>query len=175
MNRLHFILPTFGLLLAIGCSAKATPISGMQVTSTAPNATASTGGTVTSAIGKNSASSVNNSTPNKSSVSQANCPQANTQAEINQCLEQAAIAADQKLNQTYQQLLRRYDAASPARQKLVDAQIAWIKYRDATCAFSYTRFSGGSIAPSVYSSCIKRVTEQRITDFESYMTEGLFY
>ena len=175
MNRLHFILPSFGLLLAIGCSAKATPISNAQLSSTAPNATASPGGIVSSRLAKNSASSINNSTPNKSSVSQVVCPQANTQAEINQCWGQDARAADKKLNQTYQQLLRRYEAANLARQKLVDAQLAWIKYRDATCAFSYTRFSGGSIAPSVYSSCIKRVTQQRIADFESYMKEGVFY
>lgn len=184
MNRLHFFGITACLLLSVGCSAKATQPSNNKPSTVVANTTTSPihSGNVSSAlikeqqpVNKNSANSVTNSAPSNYSKSQVACPNARTQAEINQCLGQDAKEADKKLNQTYQQLIKRYDAGSAERQKLVDAQLAWIKYRDATCAFSYTRFAGGSIAPSVYSNCIKRVTEQRITDFQNYMTEGMMY
>lgn len=182
MNRLHFLGIGACLLLSVGCSAKANQPSNNKPSTTVANTATTPSSNVSSAlikeqqpVNKDAANSVSNSTPKNSSKSQNICPNAGTQAEINQCLGQDAKEADQKLNQTYQQLIKRYDVNSPERQKLIDAQLAWIKYRDATCAFSYSRFAGGSIAPSVYSSCIKRVTEQRITDFQNYMTEGLIY
>lgn len=186
MTRLHFLGISACLLLSVGCSAKATQPNQNQPSTTAFTTVANTTTVPISndsaalikeqqPLKKDVANSVSNSTSKNSAKSQVACPNARTQTEINECLGQDAKEADKKLNQTYQQLIKRYETGSPERQKLLDAQLAWIKYRDATCAFSYSRFVGGSIAPSVYSNCIKRVTEQRITDFQNYMTEGMMY
>jgi uncharacterized protein YecT (DUF1311 family) len=59
-------------------------------------------------------------------------------------------AADQELNNVYQAL---QDYLSPAEQEqLTDAQLAWIDYRDAHCAFE-----GGDT-----NACLAQVTETRV-------------
>lgn len=101
-----------------------------------------------------------------------NCQKAQTQLELNQCADLSAKDADRKLNQVYQQL--RKNRGTELDTLLVKAQEDWIKYRDASCAFSRKRVAGGSIAPMVYSNCIERLTKQRTQELESYLKEGNF-
>ncbi|MEE3719906.1 lysozyme inhibitor LprI family protein [Tumidithrix elongata RA019] len=53
-------------------------------------------------------------------------------------------------------------------ERLVDAQLAWISFRDRNCKFASERFQGGSIAPMIYSNCIERLTKQRTDELERY-------
>ena len=101
-----------------------------------------------------------------------NCQKAQTQSELNQCADLIARDADQKLNQVYQQL--RKNRGTELDTLLVESEKAWIKYRDASCAFSRKRVAGGSIAPMVSSNCIARLTEQRTQELEGYLKEGNF-
>jgi uncharacterized protein YecT (DUF1311 family) len=49
------------------------------------------------------------------------------------CVDVEAKRRDEKLNQSYQKLLA---SLKPARKaQLVDAQRAWLKYRELNCAF----------------------------------------
>jgi uncharacterized protein YecT (DUF1311 family) len=102
---------------------------------------------------------------------QSDCQKAATQLELNRCAALNAKAADRKLNQVYQQVQARYQD-SQQTPLLVTAEVAWIKYRDASCTFSERRYAGGSIAPMIYSNCIERLTRQRTQELESYLQEG---
>jgi uncharacterized protein YecT (DUF1311 family) len=62
------------------------------------------------------------------------CANANTQIEMNTCAAEQYKAADAKLNETYQNALKR--AAPTQRDLLKKAQISWITLRDADCALS---------------------------------------
>jgi uncharacterized protein YecT (DUF1311 family) len=96
------------------------------------------------------------------------CKTAQTQMAMNYCAYQSFKAADAELNQVYRQLRNNYKGTAQERQ-LVDAQLVWIKFRDADCKFSADRFKGGSIAPLIYSSCQEGLTKQRIRSLKDYL------
>lgn len=101
------------------------------------------------------------------SAPQANCRNPQTQSEMNFCAAQSAQAADRRLNQVYQQIRANYKNSATADQ-LVDAQLAWIKFRDTSCTAERDRFRGGSMAPMIYSNCIARLTNQRVKDLQIF-------
>jgi uncharacterized protein YecT (DUF1311 family) len=86
---------------------------------------------------------------------------------MNECAAIAYQAADQKLNQVYQEL----KAALPdyRQPKLVTAQQVWIKFRDANCEFEKSAVEGGSLAPTIYYSCLTQLTEQRTKELQGYL------
>ena len=98
---------------------------------------------------------------------QPNCNNPQTQGEMNACAGIAYRNADRRLNQVYQQLIPKLSAAR--RQRLVTAQQAWIRYRDASCNFERSEVEGGSMAPMVQASCLARLTEQRTKDLQQYL------
>jgi uncharacterized protein YecT (DUF1311 family) len=101
------------------------------------------------------------------------CKKAQTQLEMNHCAYKSFKAADAELNQVYRQLRSHYKA-TPRDSQLVDAQLAWLKFRDTDCKFSADRFKGGSIAPLIYSSCQEGLTKERTRSLKNYleMTEN---
>lgn len=81
---------------------------------------------------------------------------ANRTAELQQ-LGKASMSyeqADQDLNEMYQQLKAVVDA--PHQDALIDAQLAWLEYRDANCAYEADQ-----------QSCLARMTEARIQDLKA--------
>jgi uncharacterized protein YecT (DUF1311 family) len=99
---------------------------------------------------------------------QPNCKSPQTQLDMNLCEGQRAQAADRTLNQVYQQVRAKY-RGTPQADKLVDAQLAWIAFRDQECQFSAARFEGGSIAPMVKSGCVAQLTIARTKDLRTYL------
>ncbi|MFB2918339.1 lysozyme inhibitor LprI family protein [Aerosakkonema funiforme] len=106
-------------------------------------------------------------TPDVRVAQQPNCNNPQTQSEMNACAGISYQNADRKLNQVYQQLLPKLPAAR--KQKLVAAQQAWIKFRDASCVFERSEVEGGTMAPTIYGNCLATVTEQRTKDLEGYL------
>ena len=102
---------------------------------------------------------------------QPNCKNPQTQLDMNLCEGQRAQAADRQLNQVYQQVRAKYRGTSQA-DKLVDAQLAWIAFRDRECQFAAARFEGGSMAPMVKSGCLARLTVTRTQELRNYLKEG---
>ncbi len=96
-----------------------------------------------------------------------NCAKATTTVELNECTSREAKAADRLLNQTYQQL--RPKLSTKQRQRLTQAQLEWIKFRDRTCEYEAGEWEGGTGASSAYLSCIARVTTQRTADLQRYL------
>jgi uncharacterized protein YecT (DUF1311 family) len=90
------------------------------------------------------------------------CPGATSQAEMNNCAGRAFKAADATLNRVYDQLIAKLEPAG--RAKLKEAELAWIKYRDATCDYEGSRYEGGTMRPMIEGFCLARVTNARTTE-----------
>ncbi|MDW4497334.1 lysozyme inhibitor LprI family protein [Sulfitobacter sp. D35] len=91
------------------------------------------------------------------------CANAVTQLDMNRCAEIEWSQADATLNQLWSQVKPQADGMGLGDQ-LLGAQRAWLAHRDATCAYEQATFAGGSIAPLIYWSCMRRLTEQRNAD-----------
>ncbi|OCQ95366.1 hypothetical protein BCD64_25810 [Nostoc sp. MBR 210] len=96
-----------------------------------------------------------------------NCNDPQTQLEINICSQLSYQNADKKLNQVYKQLLPKL--SKTRQQKLIAAQLAWIKFRDASCEFERSAYEGGSIAPAIYAGCLEEATKQRTQQLREYL------
>lgn len=112
----------------------------------------------------------------------SNCTDPQTQAEMNICSFEAFEAADAQLNKLWPQVLERARStdefiresdpdAATAEQDMLDAQRAWIRYRDGHCSSQTLRYYGGSIAPLMRNSCAAELTQTRVEQFETYLEE----
>ncbi len=82
-------------------------------------------------------------------------------ADIHECLSENYAAADAKLNDVYQAVMKsRSDQAS--RIGLRDSERAWIKYRDKHCKAEAEPEAGGTIVPLILNSCYIEETDKRI-------------
>ena len=92
------------------------------------------------------------------------CANAQTTAEITACTATAYKNADAQLNRAYTALLAkmRTKALPKPAQGLVEAQRAWIAYRDRTCAVSASLYAGGTLESSVRAQCLTDETRSRI-------------
>ena len=87
------------------------------------------------------------------------CGNAGPQMAMNQCTANQYAVADQKLNKTYQAVLKR--AESPQRELLKKAQQAWMVSRDADCELLSSRNEHGSVRPRIHNLCLKDKTNER--------------
>ena len=98
------------------------------------------------------------------------CPGSNSQHELNRCAARARDRADAELNRVYRELMK--DTSGAERAKLRDAQLAWIKFRDAHCDYRSVGNTGGSIYPMVYSFCLAGVTNERVKQLREIIGEN---
>lgn len=87
------------------------------------------------------------------------CSNANNQTEMNQCAAAQYQAAEKKLNETWEQALKR--ASGKQQELLKKAQQAWISLRDADCAFLASGAEGGSMQPMLISQCMADKSVER--------------
>lgn len=99
------------------------------------------------------------------------CETAITQVEITACSVIAYKAADQALNETYKVIMP--SLTNPQREKLRDAQRAWIRFRDANCEQQAFDTRGGTIYQAVKNDCLTRITWQRHYELQ-HIYPGLF-
>jgi uncharacterized protein YecT (DUF1311 family) len=92
-----------------------------------------------------------------------------TQIELNSKAAAQAKATDKRLNEVYQQVIKDFNAES--KQEIIEAQRAWIKFRDAQAKFEENQYKGGSLAPLVYWNCMTRMTNARIKELEDVKIE----
>lgn len=98
---------------------------------------------------------------------EVNCKNPQTTREMRICSSQEAASADKKLNRIYPQLMSKLSGQQ--KQRMIQAQTAWINFRDATCAYEKGQYEGGTFAPVAYSSCIARLTKQRTQELQQYL------
>lgn len=174
MNYRYLLEATLCLVFAVGCSTQ-TSTTQLEQSPTVKNSTPVSSHQLVASASNPDEPIATQSLPNANTTGDAiaqrdPCDNATTQQQINACTQQKAQAADRQLNQTYKRLVAKLNQQQ--RSTLDQAQLAWIKFKDATCAYEKSRFAGGSIAPSVYSMCLERVTRQRTVDLENYLKEG---
>jgi uncharacterized protein YecT (DUF1311 family) len=100
--------------------------------------------------------------PVSAQVAPQACPDAQTQAEMNRCAGATYARADTLLNQRYRQLMTAIGA--PRRESLRVAQRAWIRFRDADCAFEASAYQGGSMQPTARLLCLADRTRKRVDE-----------
>lgn len=88
---------------------------------------------------------------------------------MNACAAAAYETADRELNVFYFQIQQRLAGNTEALGLVRDAQRAWIRFRDAECAFESSGVAGGSAYPMILSSCRARLTDSRVEDFRYYL------
>jgi len=96
------------------------------------------------------------------------CVTQNNQVEINSCAANEFARADCELNTLYQQLATRL-AEPENKNRLRNAQRAWITFRDSACAYEADNNLGGSMYPALLQSCKTYHTMQRIDDLKKYL------
>jgi uncharacterized protein YecT (DUF1311 family) len=98
------------------------------------------------------------------------CAKAQTQTAMNICTAQAAKADDAREQRAYAALLAH---VQPNDRPLVQtAERTWSAYRDAECKATMARFTGGSIAPTQYSTCRSALDADRIRTLQAATKEG---
>ncbi|AKH44215.1 uncharacterized protein YecT (DUF1311 family) [Altererythrobacter atlanticus] len=104
-----------------------------------------------------------------------NCDDPVQQQEMNWCAQQDFLAADEALNTQWDATASRmkqrdmvYDTSHDGRpgyfEQLLEAQRAWLKYRDAHCATDGYLARGGSLEPLLVATCKTALTKTRIEE-----------
>jgi uncharacterized protein YecT (DUF1311 family) len=92
-------------------------------------------------------------------------------AAINACAEQDYEQADAELNRVYQEAIASLDANS--EEMLIDAQLAWIKFRDESCEYVTQRLSDGAGQSAYMNRCLAVMTRDRTEDLELPQADSL--
>jgi uncharacterized protein YecT (DUF1311 family) len=87
------------------------------------------------------------------------CEAAVDQTTMTMCAQLAYRHADDRLNEVYRALGTRI--SEPGRDQLRTAQRAWLRWRDAQCAFETAGYAGGSIHPMLLAMCLAALTEMQ--------------
>jgi uncharacterized protein YecT (DUF1311 family) len=87
------------------------------------------------------------------------CAAAQIQWALTSCADSAYHRADNDLTRTYRRVLTRLGASD--RMKLRAAQRAWLRFRDAQCAFEAAAYDGGSMQPMIELLCLESATRAR--------------
>ena len=103
--------------------------------------------------------------PEEREIALIDCGSLETQAAMNRCAQQNYAQADADLNEAYRAL--KAILSEQGEQALTAAEIAWLQFRDLDCDFERSAFTGGSVAPLVYHTCLTERTLAR--------TDELFY
>jgi uncharacterized protein YecT (DUF1311 family) len=107
-------------------------------------------------------------------ASALDCKNASATIELNECAQADQKAMEAKLNATYVQTMKALGDADHAalKQKVIVAQRAWIKFREADCAAEETRWAGGTVAAQMFMGCMQKRAQERIKDLENVARGG---
>ncbi len=101
-----------------------------------------------------------------------NCDNPQTQTDMNICSSIAYTEADKELNVTYQKALGILKDIAPSKvENFKKIQRAWVEFRDLNCKFARDGYEGGTIAPLIFATCMKELTEQRTKQIPDFFQE----
>ncbi len=95
---------------------------------------------------------------------------AQTQAGMNTKARAEFERADAELNKTYEALLIKLPDAE-SKEMLKQSQRAWLAFRDAEAAFAADEARGGSMAPTIRYETMTELTQQRIKQLKTRLTD----
>ena len=96
------------------------------------------------------------------------CGDLQTQYEMNQCARDDHAKVDAQMNKDY----KAYRARLSGEQlrQFTNAQRAWVRFRDLSCAYESSGVKGGSVYPLILSSCLAGMTRERIRQISELST-----
>ena len=94
-----------------------------------------------------------------------------SQQAMTRCAGDALERADKALNAEWAKAVAAFKGDKAAEKLLLDAQRAWLKYRDAHCQAAAYDSLGGSIWPLLNSGCLADLTRKRTLELVQ-MLEG---
>jgi len=97
------------------------------------------------------------------------CANASSQMTMNVCADQAYRKTDDELNAVYKQINDRLKDDREAAKLLVNAQKAWLAFRDAECTFTTSASAQGSVYPMLVTQCRDGMTSKRIEELKTYL------
>jgi uncharacterized protein YecT (DUF1311 family) len=100
---------------------------------------------------------------------QIDCANPTSNIEYKECAYRAYVSADKKLNQVYRQVVSTL--AGKEKQHLIDAELAWIEYRDSNCDFEIYQSLGGTGYGGFLSNCRERMTNARTQELQNWRKE----
>lgn len=117
--------------------------------------------------------------PMAAAAQDIDCDNAMAQQEMNWCAEQDWLAADAELNAVWpmaRAAMKEIDAGLPADMRgadkaLLEAQRAWLAFRDAECAAAGWPMRGGTAERLLIYGCLYTLTQQRTADLR-VLAEG---
>ncbi len=95
-----------------------------------------------------------------------------TQRGLDACAGAARDKADAALNGVYKQIVARLADDPGKTKRLIEAEKAWIAFRDAECAFANSDTEGGSIRSMEVTLCGEKLTNIRARQLRSYLKCG---
>ena len=97
------------------------------------------------------------------------CANAADQATMNRCADEDYKKTDAELNKTYRQITLRLKGDEKTTRLLVEAQKAWLSFRNAECTFATSASADGSVYPMLVTRCRDGLTGKRIDDLKNYL------
>lgn len=95
---------------------------------------------------------------------------AQTQLEMNQAAHARYEAADKELNRVWNQLIPKL--SPEVKDKLVEAQLRWLKFRDGEAEAWDAKYKGGSIRPLMRSESLTESTKLRTKQLKIWLEES---
>jgi urease subunit beta len=108
--------------------------------------------------------------PTAQAQSAADCIAPQAQQLMNACAAKDFKETDAALNVAWKPAKAFADAIGQG-QSLLEAQRAWLAYRDGACEVHASPFEGGSLQPLIRSTCLSELTAQRtnmLLEFNAY-------
>ncbi|KQQ54231.1 hypothetical protein ASF69_20095 [Rhizobium sp. Leaf311] len=96
------------------------------------------------------------------------CDKAETQAELRQCEQARYQDADRALNAQWSLALAKIANEPDVEKALLDAQRAWISFRDLHCKAVGLQSGGGTLQPVVVAGCLADVTDNRVEELKAF-------
>lgn len=96
---------------------------------------------------------------------------AKTQTDMNLASKRLADYWDDRLAGVQAKIERKLDAKE--RKQFVQSNKRWLSYRAGEVAFRAGFYKGGSIQPLVANTAYSEITEHRVSELESLLSEGL--
>jgi uncharacterized protein YecT (DUF1311 family) len=98
-------------------------------------------------------------------LAKAQCKDAKTTLQINECFAKELKKADAEVNRIYHSTLKKLQPDDAAF--LRKAQRAWLAYRDAQCEAEHALWGGGTGGPAAWMSCKVELARQRAAEIEN--------
>lgn len=107
------------------------------------------------------------------SAQDINCENSETQTDLQQCEQSRYQKADKALNEQWSlalaEIADEQDGEQGIKRALLNAQRAWITYRDLQCKVVGFQARGGTLEPAIVAGCLAYITGYRVEELKTFV------